>query len=182
MWANETEQHSPPLQPPKVSGLLSRNLAGKCCCNCHKYFSLSKFIFVCLILIIFPCVHALLALLTNLASRKLAGNAALTLIFLACHIISCSNHHINHQCVAYRRWADPLKGFTAVIKIIICVWYPILLFLIILIIIIIIIIIGNVWKVSQPPLSWLEWCGIKANHSHHRQNCSNDHYWTICDG
>ena len=87
MWANETEQHSPPLQPPKVSGLLSRNLAGKCCCNCHKYFSLSKFIFVCLILIIFPCVHAFLALLTNLASRKLAETAALPLIFLACHII-----------------------------------------------------------------------------------------------
>ena len=164
-----------------VSGLLSKNLVGKCLFDCHKYFYLIKFIFVFLILTIFPCFHAFLALLTNLASRKLAGNAALTLIFLACHIISCSNHHINHQCVAYRRWAGPLKGFAAVIKIIICVWYPILLFLIILIIIIIII-IGNVWKVSQPPLSWVEWCGIKANHSHHRQNCSNDHYWTVCDG
>ena len=85
-WLGKSN-NPPPLQPPKVSGLLSRNLAGKCCCNCHKYFSLTKFIFVCLILIIFPCVHAFLALLTNLASRKLAETAALTLIFLACHII-----------------------------------------------------------------------------------------------
>ena len=60
-----------------VGSLLSRNLAGRCCVNCHKYFSLIKFIFVCLILIIFLCVQAFLALLDQLSLRKACRNCCI---------------------------------------------------------------------------------------------------------
>ena len=58
---------------------------------------------------------------TNLAIGKLAETATFVtdISCLSHHHLhnlklpeSCSNHHIHHQCVAYRRWADPLKGFT----------------------------------------------------------------------
>ena len=86
-----------------VGSLLSRNLADRCCFNCHKYFSLYniKFIFVCLILTIFPCVHAFMALLTNLVSRKLAETAALTLIFLQIVIFIINVNSISFENVQY---------------------------------------------------------------------------------
>ena len=90
-------------------------------------------------------------------------------------------------CICHWYFLLVISSAVQIIVLIINVWdikgEPILLFLIILIItILILIIIGNVWKVSQPPLSWLEWCDIRANHSRHRQNCSNYRYWTMCDG
>ena len=121
-----------------VGSLLSRNLAGRCCFNSHKYFSLIKFIFVYLILTIFPCVHAFLALFTNLASRKLAETAAFVtdIYCLSYHHLhnmklseSCSNRHIHHQCHQYFFWKfsiflnnnlhncwQPERGFTTQIN------------------------------------------------------------------